>query len=54
MTMVSQGYQHLCEKVAANDVAGDVMAKLTQLVSDLGTRNFASATAIQTVMSLDH
>ena len=49
MVMVSGAYSHLCDKLKAGEVAGDVLLKLTQLIGDLTVRNFAGASAIQTV-----
>ena len=49
MLMVSGAFNHLCDKLIAGEVSADVLQKLAQLVGDLSVRNFASASAIQTV-----
>ena len=48
--MVTQSYSHLCEKVAANEVDGMVMQKLSMLAFELNNRNYVAANAIQTVI----
>jgi hypothetical protein len=47
--MVSAAYSHLLDKYRAGEVSGEVLQKLTQLVTDLQNRNFAGASAMQTV-----
>jgi hypothetical protein len=48
MLMVSGAFSHLCQMLETGEVAGDVLQKLSQLVSDLSNRNFSGASAIQT------
>ena len=49
MVMVSGAFNHLCDKLTAGEVSNEVLQKLSQLISDLSVRNYASASAIQTV-----
>ena len=49
MVMVSGAFNHLCDKLTAGEVSNEVLQKLSQLISDLSIRNYASASAIQTV-----
>ena len=53
LDMVNAAYTHLLEKVKANQVGADVMAKLSKFVEFMAVRNYAGATAIQTVSLFD-
>ena len=46
--MVSAAYTHLLEKFASNELAADVLQKLSFLVAELLQRNFTAAGALQT------
>ena len=46
--VVTTGYQNLCGKAAANEVAADVMQKIALLVSQISARNYSAASAVQT------
>lgn len=48
LVMVNQSYSNLCEKISASEVNEVVMQKLSQLVLELGNRNWNAANAIQT------
>jgi hypothetical protein len=48
LAMVSTAYNNLLEKINTNEVSADVMNKIAQLVSELNSRNFVAANAIQT------
>lgn len=47
--MVNAAYANLHEKAAANQLGAEVMLKLAKFVECMGARNYAGATAIQTV-----
>jgi hypothetical protein len=49
MLMVNSAILHLREKLSAGEVSVHVVQKLSQLVSDLASRNFQGAGAVQTV-----
>lgn len=49
VTMLRQSYQHLSDKMRANDLSADVTLKIAQFVDYMATRNFAGATMVQTV-----
>ena len=49
LDMLRASYAHLQEKVAANQVAADVMLKLAKFVEFVTYRNYPAASAIQTV-----
>ena len=47
--MVNTSYTNLREKAAANQLGAEVMLKLAKFVECMVARNYAGATAIQTV-----
>ena len=51
MAMVSEAYNHLVKKATSGEVSDDVLGKIGMLANDISVRNFASASAIQTVSS---
>lgn len=49
VTMLRQSFQHMSDKMKANDLSADVSQKIAQFMEYMVTRNFAGATMIQTV-----
>ena len=50
LDMVNMAYANLHEKAAANQLSAEVLLKLSKFVECMVARNYAGATAVQTVM----